>query len=70
MVEAAIFDMDGLLIDSEPYWREAHLKALGQHGYTITLDQARSRTVTAQMRLFVPLVGYYCSIGSFWVLAF
>jgi HAD superfamily hydrolase (TIGR01509 family) len=41
MIEAAIFDMDGLLIDSEPIWRASHIAALGQHGVIISEDEAR-----------------------------
>lgn len=41
MIKAAIFDMDGLLIDSEPFWRRAHVEALAEHGVTIVEDDVR-----------------------------
>lgn len=41
MIKAAIFDMDGLLIDSEPFWRSSHVAAVAKHGKSITEDDVR-----------------------------
>ncbi len=36
MIEAVIFDMDGLMIDSQPYWQDAQLEVLPKVGVAIT----------------------------------
>jgi sugar-phosphatase len=46
MFRAAIFDMDGLLIDSEPYWKDSEREVFGAVGIDITDDMA---AVTAPM---------------------
>ncbi|MEZ4826549.1 MAG: hexitol phosphatase HxpB [Bacteroidia bacterium] len=40
MIQAVIFDMDGVLIDSEPFWREAMIAAFHRIGVTLTETQA------------------------------
>jgi sugar-phosphatase len=41
-IEAAVFDMDGLLIDSEILWHKAELEILGGLGAPIGRDDART----------------------------
>ena len=41
MIEAVIFDMDGLLIDSEPYWQETERKLMAELGIIINEDMQK-----------------------------
>ena len=43
-MHAAIFDMDGLLIDSEPLWREAEVDVFGAVGVPLTEAMCRETT--------------------------
>ena len=44
MIRAVVFDMDGLLIDSEPLWRVAEVEALSAVGVPITEEAAKETT--------------------------
>jgi mannitol-1-/sugar-/sorbitol-6-/2-deoxyglucose-6-phosphatase len=37
--EAAIFDMDGLLVDSEPIWHDVEIEIFGRHGVPLTVER-------------------------------
>jgi HAD superfamily hydrolase (TIGR01509 family) len=41
MIEAVIFDMDGVLLDSEPFWQDAEIEIFASVGIHLTLEQCR-----------------------------
>jgi sugar-phosphatase len=50
--DAAIFDMDGLLIDSEPFWRIAEMEVFSEMGITLS-DEECGLTAGLRTRLVV-----------------
>ncbi|WP_372883232.1 hexitol phosphatase HxpB [Psychromonas sp.] len=44
MIKAIIFDMDGVIVDSEPFWRQAKVNAVARFGGNITLQQTYQST--------------------------
>jgi sugar-phosphatase len=38
-IDAAIFDMDGLLVDSEPIWHVVEIDVFGRHGVPLTVER-------------------------------
>jgi len=44
MLNTVIFDMDGLLIDSEPLWQEVGIEVLKDFGIRLTVEQYQSST--------------------------
>jgi beta-phosphoglucomutase-like phosphatase (HAD superfamily) len=41
MIQAVIYDMDGLIIDSEPLWQDAEMAAFGAFGISLTREQCK-----------------------------
>lgn len=53
---AAVFDMDGVLIDSEPYHHAAWRRLCLEKGVSLTLAQVAARTLGRPVRESVPLL--------------
>jgi sugar-phosphatase len=47
-LQAVIFDMDGVLIDSEPFWRESEIEIFARHGLRLTEQEC---ILTTGMRI-------------------
>ncbi len=41
MIRAVIFDMDGLIVDSEPFWAQAEMEIFPKYGHNLTLDDCK-----------------------------
>jgi mannitol-1-/sugar-/sorbitol-6-/2-deoxyglucose-6-phosphatase len=55
MIKAVIYDMDGVIIDSEPLWREALIHCFNKVGFDFSQDKCRK---TQGMRL-IEVVEYW-----------
>lgn len=44
MIDTVLFDMDGLLLDTEPLWGESMLRIAQKHGVPITREQFKETT--------------------------
>ncbi len=56
MIEAVIFDMDGLLIDTEPYWQETERKMLKKYDIDVNHENLKG---TLGLRLDEQIKYYY-----------
>jgi beta-phosphoglucomutase-like phosphatase (HAD superfamily) len=43
-LQAVVFDVDGILIDSEPFWRESEIEIFGRHGLRLTEQECMLTT--------------------------
>jgi HAD superfamily hydrolase (TIGR01509 family) len=43
-LQAAVFDVDGVLIDSEPFWRESEMEIFGKYGLLLTKEECMLTT--------------------------
>ena len=56
--DALIFDMDGLLVDSEPLWHEAEIEMIEGAGYVYTED-VREQTIGVRVDEFARIIHHH-----------
>lgn len=62
--DAIIFDMDGLLVDSEPLWHEAEIEMVEGAGYTYA-DDVREQTIGVRVDEFARIIHrHYPRVGD------
>ena len=62
--DAIIFDMDGLLVDSEPLWHEAEIEMIESAGYSYTED-VREQTIGVRVDEFARIIHHhYPKVGE------
>ncbi|MCY4071299.1 MAG: HAD family phosphatase [Chloroflexi bacterium] len=62
--DAIIFDMDGLLVDSEPLWHEAEIEMIAGAGYTYAED-VREQTIGVRVDEFARIIHrHYPKVGE------
>lgn len=62
--DAIIFDMDGLLVDSEPLWHEAELDMIEGAGYRYS-DDVREQTIGVRVDEFARIIHrHYPKVGA------
>ena len=49
MINTVLYDIDGLLLDTEPLWGECMLKVAQHHGIPVTKEKLKETTV---LRIF------------------
>lgn len=62
--QAVIFDMDGLLVDSEPVWYEAEKEMIESFGYRYA-DEVREQTIGVRVDEFAEIIyRHYPKVGE------
>ena len=58
-IKAVIFDMDGVLIDSEPLWRKAMIKGFAEFGIPLTEEDCKKTTGRRFSEVADEWINYY-----------